>query len=40
MAYCRSKLAVNWLCFELHKRYPELWVNLVHPGVIATELVG
>jgi NAD(P)-dependent dehydrogenase (short-subunit alcohol dehydrogenase family) len=40
MAYCRSKLGVNWLTFELHERYPELWVNLVHPGVVDTDLVA
>eukprot|EP01035_Chromulina_nebulosa_P019577 gene19577-25478_t len=37
-AYCRSKLGVNWVFFELVKRYPDIWFNLIHPGVIANEL--
>lgn len=39
MPYSRSKICVNWLFQQLQERYPKLWVNLVHPGVIDTGLV-
>ena len=39
-AYSRSKLGVNWMFFEFHKRFPNYWCNLVHPGVGSTELAG
>lgn len=38
-AYCRSKLGMMWLFYELHARVPNLSMYLVHPGVIATGLV-
>eukprot|EP01038_Epipyxis_sp_PR26KG_P005970 gene5970-8224_t len=38
--YSRSKLAFNWIFYELHAKYPQYWMNLVHPGVISTDLVG
>lgn len=40
MAYCRSKLAVNWVFNEFHRRNPSFFTCLVHPGVVATELAG
>ena len=36
MAYSRSKLGSLWLTFELQRRYPELEVCAVHPGVVLT----
>lgn len=39
MAYCRSKLAINWLFNEFRQRYPNYNMYLVHPGVVATDLV-
>ena len=39
-AYCRSKLGMMWLFYELHARAPNLQMYLVHPGVIATGLVA
>jgi NAD(P)-dependent dehydrogenase (short-subunit alcohol dehydrogenase family) len=38
MAYCRSKLGVHWVFDEFHRRYPQYQMNIVHPGVIRTEL--
>jgi NAD(P)-dependent dehydrogenase (short-subunit alcohol dehydrogenase family) len=40
LAYCRSKLGNLWFVRELSRRYPELRVYVVHPGVIASELAG
>lgn len=40
MTYSRSKICVNWLFQQLQERYPKLWLNLVHPGVIDTGLVS
>ena len=39
-AYCRSKLGNVWQYRQLAKRFPDLTVVLVHPGVVATELEG
>lgn len=39
-AYCNAKVGVNWMFQEMHKRNPGLWMNLVHPGVIANDLAG
>ncbi len=40
MAYCRSKLGNLWFAAELVARYPALHVCSVHPGVIASGLMG
>jgi NAD(P)-dependent dehydrogenase (short-subunit alcohol dehydrogenase family) len=40
LAYCRSKLGNLWFAAELQRRYPELEVVSVHPGVIASGLGG
>jgi hypothetical protein len=40
MAYCRSKLGLNWVFYQCREKYPNLWMNLVHPGVVNSELVG
>lgn len=40
VAYSRSKLGVNWLFFEFHRRFPNVKINLVHPGVVSTTLAG
>lgn len=40
MAYCRSKLGNLWFAAELARRYPTLHVVSVHPGVIASGLMG
>jgi retinol dehydrogenase-12 len=37
-AYCRSKLGLMWLFYKLHERYPQLHMNLVHPGVMDNNL--
>lgn len=37
-AYCRSKIGVMWMFHEFFKKNPNLWMNLVHPGVIANDL--
>lgn len=39
-AYCRSKLGNLWIAAELARRFPELEVRTVHPGVVATSLGG
>jgi len=39
IAYCRSKLGVIWLFLQLRERFPSLHANLVHPGVVDSELV-
>ena len=39
IAYCRSKLALHWVFDSFHEKYPELNMYLVHPGVIASDLV-
>ncbi|MEO1027793.1 MAG: SDR family NAD(P)-dependent oxidoreductase [Pseudomonadota bacterium] len=39
-AYCRSKLGNLWQYRELARRYPQLTVIAVHPGVVATNLEG
>lgn len=39
-AYCRSKLGNLWIAAELARRFPELEVRTVHPGVVATALGG
>ena len=39
-AYCRSKLGVIWWARELLQKHPNLSVNLVHPGVVATNFGG
>lgn len=39
-AYCRSKLGNLWIAAELQRRFPELAVHVVHPGVVATALGG
>lgn len=39
-AYNRSKLGNFWIARELQKRYGELNVFVVHPGVVATALGG
>jgi NAD(P)-dependent dehydrogenase (short-subunit alcohol dehydrogenase family) len=39
-AYCRSKLGNLWIAAELTKRFPQLEVRVVHPGVVATNLGG
>jgi NAD(P)-dependent dehydrogenase (short-subunit alcohol dehydrogenase family) len=39
-AYCRSKLGNLWIAGELVRRFPELTVHVVHPGVVATNLGG
>lgn len=38
LAYCRSKLGDLWLVEELHRRYPNLAVFAVHPGVVDSNL--
>ncbi|MDX1961258.1 MAG: SDR family NAD(P)-dependent oxidoreductase [Leptospiraceae bacterium] len=37
-AYCQSKLGNIWIGLELQRRFPDLNVTIVHPGVIATNL--
>ncbi|NBU97476.1 MAG: SDR family NAD(P)-dependent oxidoreductase [Spirochaetia bacterium] len=39
-AYCQSKLGNIWVARELQKRYPDLSVTIVHPGVISSGLGG
>ncbi|MEM1434801.1 MAG: SDR family NAD(P)-dependent oxidoreductase [Pseudomonadota bacterium] len=39
-AYCRSKLGNLWIAAELQRRFPELTVASVHPGVVASDLAG
>ena len=39
-AYCQSKLGNIWVARELQKKYPELTVSIVHPGVISSGLGG
>jgi len=39
-AYCQSKLGNIWVASELQKKYPELTVSIVHPGVISSGLGG
>ena len=39
-AYCQSKLGNIWVAKELQRQYPEMTVAVVHPGVIASELVN
>ena len=39
-SYCQSKLGCMWWGLELHRKYPKLSVNIVHPGVVATGLGG
>lgn len=39
-AYSRSKICVNWLFNEYVSRYPKYRFNLIHPGVVASELAG
>ena len=39
-AYSRSKLGNIWIAKELHQRFPEMKVYIVHPGVIQTNLMG
>lgn len=38
-AYSRSKLGNFWIGRELQRRHPELTVTLVHPGVVASNLM-
>jgi len=40
MAYCRSKLGINWLFYEFASRHPNYFMYLVHPGVINTTLAS
>ena len=40
LAYCRSKLGNLWYVRELARRFPNLHVYAVHPGVVASELGG
>ena len=40
LAYSRSKLGNMWFAYELQRRFPELEVCIVHPGVIASGLGG
>jgi NAD(P)-dependent dehydrogenase (short-subunit alcohol dehydrogenase family) len=40
LAYSRSKLGNIWFAAELQRRYPDLEVCAVHPGVIASGLGG
>ena len=40
LAYSRSKLGNIWFSAELQRRYPDLEVCAVHPGVIASGLGG
>ena len=39
-AYCRSKLGNLWIATELTRRFPELAVYSVHPGVVASQIGG
>jgi NAD(P)-dependent dehydrogenase (short-subunit alcohol dehydrogenase family) len=39
-AYCRSKLGNVWWAQELERRFPDLEVVTVHPGVVASGLGG
>lgn len=39
-AYSRSKLGLMWWAMEANKRYPDKFLNIVHPGVVATGLGG
>jgi NAD(P)-dependent dehydrogenase (short-subunit alcohol dehydrogenase family) len=39
-AYCQSKLGVMWWAKELLRKHPNLSVNIVHPGVVASSLGG
>ena len=38
--YCQSKLACMWWASELARKYPDLSVNIVHPGVVASGFGG
>lgn len=38
LAYCSSNLSKLWFAYELQRRYPQLTVPVVHPGVIDSEL--
>lgn len=40
LAYSRSKLGNLWFAAELQRRFPELEVHSVHPGVVASNLGG
>jgi retinol dehydrogenase-12 len=40
LAYCRSKLGNLWFAAELQRRYQDLEVYVVHPGVVASRLGG
>jgi NAD(P)-dependent dehydrogenase (short-subunit alcohol dehydrogenase family) len=40
IAYSRSKLGLNWLFHEIVDKYPSYHFNLIHPGVIFTDLAG
>lgn len=40
LAYCRSKLGNLWFAAELQRRFADLEVCSVHPGVVATALAG
>lgn len=40
LAYSRSKLGNLWFAAELQRRFPEIEVYSVHPGVIASNLGG
>ena len=39
-AYCQSKLGCMWWALELQQQYPNIFVNIVHPGVVITGLGG
>jgi NAD(P)-dependent dehydrogenase (short-subunit alcohol dehydrogenase family) len=39
-AYSQSKLGLMWWTYELMQQYPDLSVNMVHPGVVASGLGG
>jgi NAD(P)-dependent dehydrogenase (short-subunit alcohol dehydrogenase family) len=39
-AYSRSKLGAMWLFDIMHGHYPQLQMNLVHPGVMDNDLSG
>ena len=36
----RSKLGNLWIARELQRRFPDLTVTAVHPGVVASDLAG
>eukprot|EP00891_Asterochloris_glomerata_P002187 jgi/Astpho2/2187/Aster-03178 len=39
LAYCRSKLGKIWWARELQRRYPQLTVPYMHPGVVNTSIL-